>query len=123
MISVANNSQILNIDEDIYNGDDDMKLIIQRLHSAAYDVEVRQAMNVEDEYFKAIENRDEAIMLRDKKIAERDATIAEKDNAIAEKDDMLKKTIKMLVAVGTDLETIAVNLNVSIDDVEKIACE
>lgn len=139
-----NNRQVLNIDEDIYSGDDDMNRIIHRLLSAASDAKLRQDMNVEDEYFKAIENRDEAIMLRDKKIAERDATITERDATItelgatisereatiselgatiAEKDDMLRKTIEMLVAVGTDYETIAVNLHIAIEDVARIAKE
>ena len=48
-----------------------MKHIIHRLLSAASDAKLRRDMNVEDEYFSAIENRDTAIMMRDQKIAER----------------------------------------------------
>lgn len=33
-------------------------------------VKLRQDMNVEDEFFSAIEHRDTAIMMRDKKIEE-----------------------------------------------------
>ena len=48
-----------------------MKHIIHRLLSAASDAKPRRDMNVEDEYFSAIEDRDTAIMMRDQKIAER----------------------------------------------------
>ena len=83
------NRQILNIDENIYGNDDEMNRILTRLLSAASDAKVRQDMNVEEEYFQAIENRDTAIMLRDQKIAERDAQLAEKDGQLAEKDGQL----------------------------------
>lgn len=44
-----------------------MEYIVNRLSMAAADSEMRQNMNVEDEYYSAIENRDTAIMNRDKK--------------------------------------------------------
>ena len=69
------NHQVLNINEDEYMGDREMEHILHRLLSAASDAELRQAMNVEDEYFSAIENRDTAIMMRDKRIAEQDAQL------------------------------------------------
>ena len=84
-----NNRQVLNIDEKAYGDDDEMNRILHRLLSAASDAKVRQDMNVEEEYFQAIENRDTAIMLRDQKIAERDAQLAEKDGQLAEKDGQL----------------------------------
>lgn len=108
------NRQVLNIDEDIYSGDEEMKRIIHRLLSAASDAKLRQDMNVEDEYFTAIENRDTAIMLRDKKIAERDAQLAEKDM-------MLSTTIKMLLSAGLSIEAIAVNMNIDISEVKRLA--
>jgi len=69
------NHQELNINEDDYMGDPEMEHILHRLLSAASDTELRQAMNVEDEYFSAIENRDTAIMMRDQRIAEQDAQL------------------------------------------------
>ena len=129
------NRQVLNIDEEIYSGDEEMNRIIHRLLSAASDAKLRQDMNVEDEYFTAIENRDTAIMLRDKKIAERDAQLAEqgaqlaeqgaqlaeKDGLLAEKDMMLSKTIKMLLSAGLSIETIAVNMNIEGCEVERLS--
>lgn len=143
------NRQVLNIDEDMYNGDEDMNRIIHRLLSAASDAKLRQDMNVEDEYFTAIENRDTAIMLRDKKIAERDAQLAEqseqlaeqseqlaeqseqlaeqseqlaaKDEKLAKQDIMLTTTIKMLLSAGLSIETIAVNMNISQEEAIRLS--
>lgn len=129
------NRQVLNIDEDTYSGDEEMNRIIHRLLSAASDAKLRQDMNVEDEYFTAIENRDTAIMMRDKKIAEKDAQLAEKDGQLAEKDgqlaekdgqlaekeQMLVSTIKMLIAANVSIQNIAVNLNLKEEDVIKLS--
>ena len=150
------NRQVINIDEDLYAGDEDMNRIIHRLLSAASDAKLRQDMNVEDESFTAIENRDTAIMKRDQIIAEQDAQIAEQGAQIAEQDAqiaeqgaqiaeqgaqiaeqgaqiaeqgaqiaeqgvMLKTTIQMLVSAGLSIEMIAVNMNITEDEVRKIA--
>ena len=122
------NRQVINIDEDLYAGDEDMNRIIHRLLSAASDAKLRQDMNVEDEYFTAIENRDTAIMKRDQiiaeqnaQIAEQGAQIAEQDAQIAEQGVMLKTTIQLLVSAGLSIEMIAVNMNITEDEVRKIA--
>ncbi|MBQ0019526.1 MAG: hypothetical protein KBT39_03285 [Bacteroidales bacterium] len=83
------NRQVLNIDEALYADDDEMKHIIHRLLSAASDSALRMEMNVEDEYFSAIENRDTAIMLRDEKIKEQDAQLAEQGAQLAEQGAQL----------------------------------
>lgn len=83
------NHQVLKIDETKYECDEDMDRIIRRLLSAASDAKLRQDMNVEDEYYSAIENRDTAIMMRDKKIAEQDAQLAEQDAQLAEQNAQL----------------------------------
>ena len=142
------NRQMLNIDEDNYEDDTDMMYILRRLLAAASDAKLRQDMNVEDEYFTAIENRDTAIMNRDKKIAEQDQYIAEqsnqlaeqsnqlaeKDNQLAEKDNQLaeknnllaeqmktlKATIQGLASRGMSLGDIAVVMGKSEEDIKSI---
>lgn len=109
------NRQILNIDESSYADDEEMERIIHRLLSAASDAKVRQDMNVEEEYFQAIENRDTAIMLRDQKIAERDALIAEKDGQLAEKDRALLGYAKALKLSGMSEEEISALTTLPID--------
>jgi hypothetical protein len=84
-----NNEHILQVDEAIYSDDKDMNLILHRLTMAAADADMRHSMNVEDEYFSAIERRDTEIMLKDKQLAEKTVLIAEKDGVIAEKDGVI----------------------------------
>ena len=121
------NRQMLNIDEDNYEDDTDMMYILRRLLAAASDAKLRQDMNVEDEYFTAIENRDTAIMNRDKKIAEQDQYIAEQSNLLAEKDNLLaeqmktlKATIQGLASRGMSLSDIAVVMGKSEEDIKSI---
>ena len=85
------NRQVLNVEEDQYLHDDDMMYILRRLLAAASDSKLRQDMNVEDEYFSAIENRDTAIMNRDKIIAKQDAQINEQNAMISEKDAQISE--------------------------------
>ena len=76
------NHQVLSVDEDKFNGDLEMMHILHRLITAASDSKLRQDMNVEDEFFSAIENRDTALMQKDKTIAEQGETIAEQKEQI-----------------------------------------
>ena len=97
------NRQMLNIDEDNYEDDTDMMYILRRLLAAASDAKLRQDMNVEDEYFTAIENRDTAIMNRDKKIAEQDQYIAEQSNQLAEQSNQLAEQSNQLAEKDNQL--------------------
>ena len=135
------NQQVLQIDEDIFEGDEDMKHILHRLISAAADYKIRQDMNVEDEYFSAIENRDTAIMMRDKRIAEQDALIeqnkaeleqnkaeleqnkAELEQNKAEleqKDKALIMSAKLMKSAGLSFQQIKETTGMSIDEIEQL---
>ena len=83
------NRQVLNIDEDLYADDEEMIYILHRLTSAAANAKMRQHMNVEDEYFSAIEKRDTEIMVRDKRIEEQEIKLAEQDHKLTEQDHKL----------------------------------
>ena len=85
------NSQILRLDDHLYENDEEMKPILHRLLMAAADADVRMDMNVEDEYYSAIESRDTEIMINTKKIAEQRARIKEKDKQLEEKDAQLEE--------------------------------
>ena len=85
------NKQTIEVNEDEYAGDSEMEYIVRRLLSAASNPDVRQDMNVEDEFFKAIEDRDTELMVRDKAIKERDEAIKEREEALKEKDQTLKE--------------------------------
>lgn len=118
------NRQVLNIDEQTYAGDEEMNRILTRLLSAASDAKVRQDMNVEEEYFQAIENRDTAIMQRDEKIKEQDSKIAEQSNQIAEQSNQIAEQKKALMAsaqalktAGFTAEQISTMTGLSVDDI------
>lgn len=113
--------QILNIDDSLYPEDDiEMQRILRRLLMAATDAEMRMDMNVEDEYFSIIEQRDTDILQKDRRIAEQNVEIAAKDEQLSQKDEQLRKSILLLAKAGLSPEAIAENLNINIDTVRII---
>ena len=123
--------QVLNIDENKYEDDADMMYMLHRLTAAAADSEMRQDMNVEDEYYKAIEDRDTAIMKREKELKQKDEQLQQKDEQLQQRDEQLqqkseqlqqrdeqlKNIVKSLYANGMDTQQIAVMTGVSNDEV------
>ncbi|MBQ6063500.1 MAG: hypothetical protein IJK87_07700 [Prevotella sp.] len=99
-----NNSQVLMLDDHLYDNDEEMKPILHRLLMAASDADMRMDMNVEDEYYSVIESRDTEIMIKLKKIAEQRARIKEKDARIREKDAQLEEKDEQLEEKDAQLE-------------------
>ena len=85
------NRQLVELDEANYQDDADMQYILHRLIMASGDAQLRQDMNVEDEYFQAIEDRDTAIMSRDKMIKEKDQQLSQKDQQLSQKNQQLSQ--------------------------------
>ena len=83
------NRQVVELDEAKYQDDADMQYILHRLVVASVDAQLRQDMNVEDEYFQAIEDRDTAIMSRDKQIKEKDEQLLQKDEQLSQQSQQL----------------------------------
>ena len=120
-----NNRQVLKIDENSYANDTEMKHILHRLLAAASDSKLRQDMNVEDEYFSAIENRDTAIMMRDKKIAQQNEHIAQQNEHIAQQIEQIAQQEKALLATakalkdtGMPIDQIADMTNLPLDKIQ-----
>ena len=88
-----------------------MERILHRLLAAAPDSKLRQDMNVEDEYFSAIESRDTAIMKRDQRIAEQDAQLEEQRAS-------LLASAKAMKAAGISEEQIAAMTKINIEDIK-----
>ena len=137
-----NDSRLLHIDDRLYANDVDMERILHRLTMAAADADIRHKMNVEDEYFSAIEKRDTEILERDHQIAEQKtrlaeqktqlaeqktrlaeqkSQLAEQKTQLAEQKDMLSSTIKMLLSAGRSIEEIAATLGKSIDEIKELS--
>ncbi len=130
----ADDMQVLNIDEKKYEDDADMMYMLHMLTAAAADSEMRQDMNVEDEYYKAIEDRDTAIMKREKELkeAEKGLKEAEKGLKIAEKKlkenkeqiqqqgEQLRSMAKALFSSGMSIPQIAIMSGMNEADIEKM---
>ena len=81
----------LMIDDDLYADDDDMQAVLHRLLMAAANADMRQDMNVEDEYFSAIEKRDTEILMREKELAKQKVTISEQKEEIGKQKEEIGK--------------------------------
>ena len=120
VLSVFDQSQIhtddpkfLKVDENSYADDDDMVYIVHRLQSAASDPDIRNSMNAEDEFFKAIEDRDTEIMLKDKLLKQKDQDLKQKDTAI-------RAAILALHKSGMPAAVIAKTMNMTESEIEDI---
>ena len=78
-------------------------------------------MNVEDEYFSAIEKRDTEILARDKYIAEQKAQLTEQKAQLTEQESMLRATIKMLLDAGKTPGEISSNLGKDLETILRLA--
>lgn len=121
----GSNRQVLNINDAPFEDDADMQYVLRRLLMAAADSKLRQDMNVEDEYFQALEDRDTALMQRDKELAIKDSQIAEKESQIAEKDNQLakqeaqiKSMVLLLANTGMSMEKISEAVGIDIEKVK-----
>ena len=120
--------RLLSIDDRAYKGDADMEHILHRLTMAAADTDMRHRMNVEDEYFSAIEKRDTEILVREHKIAEQKtqlaeqkSQLAEQKSQLAEQEDMLRNMIKLLLDAGKSISEIAKSLDKDPEVVKRLS--
>ena len=114
------NHQVLSVDEDKFNGDLEMMHILHRLITAASDSKLRQDMNVEDEFFSAIENRDTALMQKDKTIAEQGETIVEQGETIAEQKEQIRSMVKAMSDNGMSIEMISNITKMPLEEISKM---
>ena len=109
----GNTQQVLKIDEDKYADDNDMLYVLHKLTAAAANSEMRQDMNVEDEYYKAIEDRDTAIMQRDK-------ILKEKEEQLSQQNEQLRNMAKALFAKGMTEEQISEMTGINVENITKL---
>ena len=109
---------VLNVHNTPLDDDDDMQYLLRRLLMAAANAQLRQEMNVEDEYFKALEDRDTALMMKDKKLAEQ-AEQLEQNKAELEQNKAQLRTMALLLSnSGMSVEEIAKSVGMSQDQVK-----
>ena len=97
-------SQVLDIDEADYEDDADMMYILRRLTAAAASARMRLDMDVEDEYYSAIEDRDTAIMERERALQERELAIKERDKQLQQKSQEILQKDNQLQQKDEQLE-------------------
>ena len=109
---------VLNVNDSPFDDDDDMQYLLRRLLMAAANAQLRQDMNVEDEYFKALEDRDTALMMKDKKLAKQ-AEQLEQNKAELEQNKAQLRTMALLLSnSGMSVEEIAKSVGMSQDQVK-----
>lgn len=109
---------VLNVNDTPFDDDDDMQYLLRRLLMAAANAQLRQEMNVEDEYFKALEDRDTALMMKDKKLAEQ-AELLEQNKAELEQNKAQLRTMALLLSnSGMSVEEIAKSVGMPQDQVK-----
>ena len=116
--------QVLKIDEDKYADDNDMMYVLHKLTAAAANSEMRQDMNVEDEFYKAIEDRDTAIMQRDKilkeqseQLSQQSEQLSQQSEQLSQQSEQLKNMAKALSASGLSNEQISQMTGMSIAEI------
>ena len=123
---------VLNVNDTPFDDDDDMQYLLRRLLMAAANAQLRQEMNVEDEYFKALEDRDTALMMKDKKLAvqaeqleqnkaelEQNKAELEQNKAELEQNKAQLRTMALLLSnSGMSVEEIAKSVGMSQDQVK-----
>ncbi len=137
------NQHYLSLDDKVFDAaDTDMQPIFHRLMMAASNVEMRQDMNVEDEYYSIIKEqegkvyglerdlaeketllaeKEDQLAEKDGQLAEKDGQLAEQKDIIAEQDGQLRMLVKMLLQAGQTPQTIAANIGIDISEVERLA--
>ena len=125
--ALPNDQRELRLNEEAYNGDDDMSYIIHRLLTASADPEVRIRMNAEDEFFKELEDRDTELMqtkkeLKAQKVAlqEQKVALQEKEATLQQQAQAIRSAITALHKSGMSASAIAVTMGITEEDVKKI---
>ena len=109
---------VLNVNDSPFDDDDDMQYLLRRLLMAAANAQLRQDMNVEDEYFKALEDRDTALMIKDKKLAEQAEQLEQNKTELEQNKAQLRTMALLLSNSGMSVEEIAKSVGMSQDQVK-----
>ena len=84
-----------------------MLYVLHKLTAAAANSEMRQDMNVEDEYYKAIEDRDTAIMQRDKILKEQEEQLSQQNEQLSQQSEQLSQQSEQLSQQSKQLRNMA----------------
>ena len=98
------NQHYLNVDEHSFDAaDTDMQPIFHRLLMAASNVEMRQDMNVEDEYYSIIKEQEGKVYGLEKDLAQKSEQLAQKSEQLAQKSEQLAQKSEQLAQKSEQL--------------------
>ena len=91
---IANNEHILNINESHFS--DEYQHIIRKLREAHESKQVREEMQMEDDFISELRINAEIIAEQDKSLAEKDKIIAENEKSLEEKDKIIEELKRLI---------------------------
>ena len=104
-----------------------MMYVIHRLTAAAADADIRSDMNVEDEYFSAIEDRDTEIMTLGEELKQQRAankkqedTLRQQKDALRQQNLMLKSMVKAMLEKGMSIKEVSLLVNKNVAFLENL---
>jgi hypothetical protein len=95
--NISDDRHILNIDDSQFSAE--YQHIIRKLREAYESKQMREEMQMEDDYFKELLMKDEELQIKDEIIAEKEKSLAEKEKTIEEKNkenEILKNELEKL---------------------------
>jgi hypothetical protein len=118
------NDHTIFIDENRYAEEDaEMQRILRRLLMAAVSSDIRQDMNVEDEYYSYLEQKETEVMMKDRIIAQQDAQLSQQKEQLSQQKEQLSRqetqlraSIKMLLDAGLPPAKVAESLGIDVTD-------
>jgi hypothetical protein len=100
--NITDDRHILNIDESQFSKE--YQHIIRKLREAYESKQVRNEMQMEDDYINELLMKDEELQLKDEIIAENEKTISEKDKTIEEQEKTIEEKEKTIAEKDKTIE-------------------
>ena len=92
----SKDQQTINIDPAFYGDDTDMEPILRRLMEASCDSDVRREMDVEDEFFSVLKNRETEILEKNRQLAEKSVALKDAEKKLGDTEKKLDNAEKKL---------------------------
>lgn len=116
----SSSERLLQVDDNIAEGDSEMQAIVTRLLQAAASPDMAREMMIEAEFYTELDTVETKLACKNKLIEEKEHVIEiqsqqleEKGQQLVEKNLIIESSVKMLLDAGVPVEIICKNLNVT----------
>jgi hypothetical protein len=100
-----------------------MELLKQRKQLQENEKRLQESEKRLQDMDSQLQEKDSQLQEKDSQLQEKDSQLQEKDSQLQEKSNLLKQTIKLLMQASVPSDLIASRLNISKEDVERVAIE